>query len=378
MNNQKSEIREIVPHGHPERSEGSHRPRRFFASLRMTRPWQVQKSASAGFTLVELLVVITIIGILIALLLPAVQAAREAARRSQCCNNLKQIGVAMLNFENSNGQLPSAAGRWNKAGNSWLGHTALLQILPFIEQGALAESFKPDVRWCDPPNAILIAHNISIYCCPSDNASTRKAVYRPDYAYGRSSYAVCSGSTEMYSPQEPAGPWSVSGKKCCNNDGPFRFVMGRSLGEFTDGLSQTILASEVITGLGEITGKAGQPAADTQADLRGCWAYPTIGMMYQHRQPPNSKVPDSLRLYFCPPESQVSAVNPCEFKTLLKDDDVYQYVTARSMHPGGVNCLFGDGHVDFYNDSVAPGVWRPLSTIGRGGPPDNEGFTNYQ
>ena len=81
-----------------------------------------------GFTLVELLVVIAIIGILIALLLPAVQAAREAARRASCTNNLKQIGLALANFENQYRRLPAGLTGWNKTQDEWMGHPALLQV----------------------------------------------------------------------------------------------------------------------------------------------------------------------------------------------------------------------------------------------------------
>ena len=90
------------------------------------------KRLTPGFTLVELLVVITIIGILIALLLPAVQAAREAARRTQCTNNLKQLGLAILNFENTHRELPVGCFGKRRPNGPWLGHTAFIQLLPFI------------------------------------------------------------------------------------------------------------------------------------------------------------------------------------------------------------------------------------------------------
>jgi prepilin-type processing-associated H-X9-DG protein len=112
--------------------------------------------------------------------------------------------------------------------------------------------------------------------------------------------------------------------------------------------------------------------------LRGCWAFPEVGAIYVHRRAPNSSTPDALRKYFCTPSAKTSPINPCESDSNSPDRNVYEYVAARSQHPGGVNCLFGDGHVEFYGNSVAPDVWRSLGSIKGGGPPLSEGFTNYQ
>ena len=313
-----------------------------------------------AFTLVELLVVIAIIGILIALLLPAVQAAREAARRAQCTNNLRQIGLAMHNFADTYGRFPSGTTGWNAAGNSWLGHTAFLQALPFLEQGTLHELFDLEVRWVDGGNGVLIGKHIPPYICPSDDAASRQAVVSSNQVYARSNYSVCFGSTEMYSPSAPgAQDPSVVGlpDSVFENDGPFRMHVGRKIREFADGTSHTVIASEVITGVGD------EPVLGGAMDPRGMWGFSYAGSIYLHRFTPNTSIPDPLRAGCCPPAAQTSILNPCESSSLPADRHVYEYVAARSRHPGGVNALFGDGHVDFYHNEVDLYVWRALSTI---------------
>ena len=147
-----------------------------------------------AFTLVELLVVIAIIGILVALLLPAVQAAREAARRSQCTNNLKQIGVAVRNFSNNHQRLPAGA---NYAEVEVLPqplkeYSLFVIILPFIDQGNMYDQYDFNHWSRIYGNEHLTVTPISIYACPSDNAFGR--TWGPG-RFSRSNYAVCFGSS---------------------------------------------------------------------------------------------------------------------------------------------------------------------------------------
>jgi prepilin-type N-terminal cleavage/methylation domain-containing protein/prepilin-type processing-associated H-X9-DG protein len=334
----------------------------------------IRNPKSAGFTLVELLVVITIIGILIALLLPAVQAAREAARRMQCSNNQKQIGIALANFESNNGVFPAGDTGWDQKRTDWMGYTAFLQVLPFTEQGGLYDMFDKTVRWLRSPNGKLIATSIPTYICPSGNAVGRTMTMPPTpqipyQIYARSNYAVCFGKQYVF-PIPPAihPQKSTAASDCCDNSvadrGMFRVNVGRRVADVTDGLSQTVAASEVIDGIGDA------PDAQGRYDMRGCWGYP-FGHFYTHFAPPNATTTaDLLRPDYCP-DAALTAVNPCIRLGASQDTDACQLVAARSMHPGGVNCLFGDGHVEFVADTVDFPIWQALGTISGNEPVGN-------
>ncbi|MEA1951326.1 MAG: DUF1559 domain-containing protein [Planctomycetota bacterium] len=322
----------------------------------------IRNLKSAGFTLVELLVVIAIIGILIALLLPAVQAAREAARRMQCTNNLKQIGLAMLNFESTNGRFPAGTMGWNSAANSWLGHTALFQILPFVEQGVAHGEFNLDIRWIELPNSALSAAQMPAYQCPSDNAAGRGLRHNPnsdDILFSRSNYVVSFGKDFVFPPPPSRSPqnWSTRFGRPedeLENGGAFRYDLGRKMREFNDGTSQTIVASEIRAGRDDVL------VGDGEADYRGMWSWPFVGSLYLHVNTPNSSVEDCLRGYQCP--AFAMQAGPCNDNC----SEQGTHLTARSFHPGGVNALFCDGHVEFYSDSVSLDIWQALATIDGG------------
>jgi prepilin-type N-terminal cleavage/methylation domain-containing protein/prepilin-type processing-associated H-X9-DG protein len=323
-----------------------------------TRHGLVEGNRRHGFTLVELLVVIAIIGVLVALLLPAVQAAREAARRLQCANNLKQIGLATLNFEAANEYLPAGALFCEPGflhGQGLREFSAFLLILPYLEQTILEEGFDYDKRIYNWRNGIVAESQISTYVCPSDNARGRRSGFA-----SRSNYAVCFGSTNL-APKHPQDSQTIYMKWYVNDndfdgpneetDGVFRLQAskkGRKLSKITDGTSNTVMASELIAG------QDGPPN-----DCRGLWIMVQAGAsMYTHGITPNSSAPDEMT-WGCCPGPDVSP--PCV--------PVPVYIgaaAARSRHPGGVNAMFVDGHVQFKNDTIDLPLWQALATIDLG------------
>jgi prepilin-type N-terminal cleavage/methylation domain-containing protein len=308
-----------------------------------------------GFTLVELLVVIAIIGILVAMLLPAVQAAREAARRTQCTNNLKQIGLAILNFESQFGALP--AGAVHKYQDRPAEYTMFLLLLPFLEEGDVYDKYDFDgERPIINPSRVYSnpqVNRVQIpgYVCPSDGAMGRS--WGTDWS--RSNYVVCFG-TAMQMPDSADAynlHWIDLDGKLADTDGYFRIQgkwTGRKLREITDGTSDTIMVSELLAG------KADVSDGSSDIDLRGLWSYTWMGTsMYSHFHTPNTSAGDAIE--HCVPEIDM----PCNLQARA-DQLMVGDAAARSQHPDGVMAVSGDGHVGFYSDSIDLFVWRALAT----------------
>ncbi|NQT16590.1 MAG: DUF1559 domain-containing protein [Planctomycetes bacterium] len=303
-----------------------------------------------GFTLVELLVVIAIIGILIALLLPAVQAAREAARRSQCANNLKQIGLGMHNYNDTYRTLP--VGCYSCCWGTWK-----VAILPYIEQQPLADMYVDGPK-CDDsvPNRYNHTPNLPVtgqkgltaFYCPSDQPNA------PIPNIQSHNYSVNFGNTG-YSQQASLGgvifgraPFRgvPSGSECQGGRGDYAF----NFATITDGLSNTLLAAEVIIGQGR--------------DLRGFGWWSDASNFTTYLMP-NSPLPDRIyTAYYC---NDVRPNPPCAVSTGA-DPTMF---AARSRHPGGVQVTLCDGSARFVSETINLAVWRAVSTS-QGGEVINE------
>lgn len=312
----------------------------------------------AAFTLVELLVVIAIIGILIALLLPAVQAAREAARRIQCANNQKQCGLAAHNFLSARGAMPPGMLMGFEAGAKRLEYSALLVLLPYMEQTNLDSQFDFGLEIDETAaNEAVIGTSVANYCCPSDDAAGRK-VQPGAVSYARSNFAVCFGSTGFAPFIESPKPLQlykapVIGGYTYGSDGISEITIGhvgKKLSEITDGTSNTVWLSELL---------AGSDDTSSRRDNRGIWSMGYMGQStYTHHETPNSYVGDMME--YC---HDVDGM-PC---SITGWGQIHQfYASARSRHPGGVNVCFGDGHVSFISDTVDRDVWRGLGTAAGG------------
>ena len=317
-----------------------------------------------GFTLVELLVVITIIGILIALLLPAVQAAREAARRMQCSNNLKQVALAMLNYENQHRVLPIGLVTLGDT-SAMPGHTAWTMLLPFIEQKNVQANYDFNIRNLETANGAATGAQMPVLQCPSDNSSGRQAYHAVNHlGWSRSNYAVCFGSHTML---RDLNGQSLHGADRTGvdseTDGAFRIDGSRKIAQFVDGTSHTVVAGELLAGRKEV-----YDLADKEWDTRGTWAWHVMGAFcYTHRNTPNTSVGDAM---WANHGQDVECVHdpehgmPCDNTHGTNWDEFH--AAARSRHPAGVNAVFGDGHVTFVSDTVELVIWQWLAALDDG------------
>ncbi|HCK41814.1 MAG TPA: prepilin-type cleavage/methylation domain-containing protein, partial [Planctomycetaceae bacterium] len=301
-----------------------------------------------GFTLVELLVVIAIIGVLVALLLPAVQAARESARRTSCTNNLRQVGLAVLNYADQNGSLPAGyvyeQSDDNTQGNNGVvvnGFFAL--ILPFVEQKVLQDTYDFEQGYDHVTNQPAVNTPVSIYQCPSTPGDRTMEIVN-DFSLFNSRQGHTGQATDYFGISEvqdgvppPNGP--------NRKDGVFIAVFPSFLGgepkkplrfaQITDGLSKTIM-------LVEMAGRperyiAGEPKGSHEY-YAGTWA----GVNGERLHTLAAKPVDNGDYGDC-------FIN------------CHNYYTAYSFHPGGVNMMLCDGSVHFLNEDIEFDLWWNLA-----------------
>jgi prepilin-type N-terminal cleavage/methylation domain-containing protein/prepilin-type processing-associated H-X9-DG protein len=310
------------------------------------QPVAVRRDAvRRAFTLVELLVVIAILGVLIALMLPAVQAAREAARRQICSSHLREVGLAISHYESAVRKFPAGRIGCDDSGDNpatplpfcppglpvekKTAASGFITLLPYMEQQALHDKLAvahgglwnrnmDDLGWwyASHAKAEAIKERVTVYVCPSDPSKGLSDAYNPVIA-ATGTYAFIQGTK---------GPASPGFESKYENDGLFLYVIQRKRTEITDGSSQTIMLGETIMN-------------DT-FEGSNTWTYARRNA-------------DSLR------------TTELALNTPPGPGDYYglQNGALGSVHPGGVMFAYADGHVDMIAESVELAVLRAASTI---------------
>jgi prepilin-type N-terminal cleavage/methylation domain-containing protein/prepilin-type processing-associated H-X9-DG protein len=312
---------------------------------------KVGRRFRGAFTLIELLVVIAIIAVLIGLLLPAVQKVREAAARMSCQNNLKQIGLALHNYHDTNGHLP-AGSLWIPPGfdRAAAESTWITWILPFIEQDNLYKTadftrgFGQGTN--NHPNNRIGSTILKPFLCPSDG-DVEVSNWGASRVWARGNYVANNGIGPMTETTVP---------NTTRPQGVFMLNSKHKITDITDGSTNTVFVSELIKAPGTVTDSVNNGGSD----WRGVMHY-SEGPLYQHNYTPNSPVPDEVRRGMC-----VNIVQaPCLGTTTSWNPKRIVF-TARSRHAGGVNTLMGDASVRFVSNSIGLVTWQAVSSPQRG------------
>ena len=349
--------------------------------MRWNQSKRVQKSTA--FTLIELLVAILIIAVLIALLLPAVQSSRESARRAGCANNLKQLSLAILNYEQTHGGLPPATAftpdvrfqHPNPPCSTLWDKSYVVRILPMLEQSALYGSFNHQISVFSAHHRSARQVQLNILHCPSDSSTATTRTADPTllqlssrgvvsagerWTVGFSNYGVVSGSLVNWAVPSPGNNCTVPAIVKTQSNGSFPDRDSLPISAITDGTSHTIILAETYLADIPKMSRSGSPF-----DAIGWWfdGYLDRSVLTTMR-PPNFNVAEA------------------------SGPDAFLNGITRSNHPGGVQVALADGSIRFIKDSIdswkinpntlmpgnsiqvdtgytnlpAPGIWQALAT----------------
>ena len=347
-------------------------------TARITHRSALPHQLRAGFTLVELLVVIAIIGTLVGLLLPAVQAAREAARRTGCHNNIRQLALALHNYEGARRHYPPsmihAPGTTFVSNNGSWG--ILGRILPFVEEGNAAVTIDLERAWDQPPNNTtgVPTTRVGIFICPSEKNDTLRLKNNAPFVHPHT-YGFNSGTWFVYDPATGTG-----------GDGAFHPNSRFKTGMFTDGLSKTLCIAEVKAFTpyvrntadpattfpaalppslpAEVAGLAGGSPSDPKLG-------PTTNDCTGHTEWPDGRVHHTGFTTVFTPNTKVpltvgGVTHDIDYNSRQEGNSAtvrtFAAITARSHHAGTVAVAMMDGSVRAIGDDIALAAWRALGT----------------
>jgi prepilin-type N-terminal cleavage/methylation domain-containing protein/prepilin-type processing-associated H-X9-DG protein len=339
-----------------------------------------------GFTLIELLVVIAVIGVLMALLLPAINAVRGAAHRTQCQSNMKQIGLALIAYAQTNGVLPPGQivrpDRANPGRTLLNGWSAQARLLPYLEGQNRMDLFNFELPYDNAANTTAGSVLMTVFLCPSDFNVDR---HRTGSGYHNINYGVNRGDWYVFGGFSPTDyTWDPNYKYIAESNAPFGVNSSVGFEDIRDGVTKTVLVAEVKTYIPYFRRcrdlifaptDPGRPIPSPDVDpltipqYRGCSGGEFKDA--EHTEFHDGGVHQTGFTTAFPPNTRTGGANG---SVPYADMDVvgirereggptFAAVTARSYHSGGVNVCFGDGSVQFIGDGIDGLVWRGLGSI---------------